>query len=135
MPKKTTKVKIVKKAKLFIVPVPKPEAPNAIENIVGALASLQCSEGWAILVKILNDNIAYLERAILDKVDPLSKAPLTDIEVELLRTKRNLNIELRDTPSNYSKLVVDTGEVPEDFDPFFHTKDEIDKANRQPREE
>lgn len=116
------------------VPIPKQEAPamDAIENIVAALASMKASQGWAIIVKILNDNIAYLEKAILDKVDPVSRKELSNEEVEILRTKRGLNIELRDTPDNYTKVVKDTGEIPTDYDPYFKTNDDIVKAGARP---
>ena len=114
------------------VQLPKVEAPSAIENVVGALASLQASTGWALIVKILNENIAYLEQAIINKIDPLSKEPLTDKEVEEARLKRSLTIDLRETPTNYSKQVKDTGEVPEEFDPYFKTNDEIRKAKSTP---
>lgn len=116
------------------VEIPKQEAPamDAVENIVASLASLQASTGWAIVVKILNDNIKYLETAILEKIDPVTKLALTDAEVEILRTRRSLNIDLRDTPANYSKVVKDTGEVPVEYDPYFKTMEEIKKAKEMP---
>lgn len=125
MPKPTKKVKVI------VAPVPKPEAPSAIDSVIGALASLEASTGWAIIVKILNDNIKYLETAILEKIDPQSKEPLTDEEVELLRIKRNINIEVRDTPKNYSAVVTTTGEVPEEFDPYFKTNDDIKQHGKK----
>ena len=114
------------------VPMPKAEAPDAAENVIGALASLQTSIGWAVIVKILNDNIKYLELAILEKIDPVTKVPLNDKQVEVLRTKRGLNIELRDTPANYSKVVKDMGGVPIEYDPYFKTNDDIIRAGRRP---
>lgn len=116
------------------VEIPKQEAPaaDATASVISALAAMQASTGWAIVAKVLNDNIKFLETAILDKVDPITKEPLTDAEVEILRTKRNLNIDLRDTPANYSKVVKEAGSVPPDYDPFFKTKEEIDKAKNAP---
>ena len=115
------------------VELPKPEAPSAVDTVVGALMSLQASTGWAILVKILQENISYLEGAILNKIDPDTKEPLTDAEVEVLRTKRNLNIDLMNTPAKYTQTIKDTGEVPEDFDPYFKTKSDMDRANMTPK--
>jgi len=123
MAKKSKKIK-----RIMTVKLPKPEAPSAVENVVGSLASLQASTGWALIVKILNDNISYLEQAIINKIDPLSKEPLTEKEVEEARLKRSLSIDLRETPANYSKQVKDTGEVPEEFDPYFKTMSEVLKA-------
>ena len=116
------------------VEVPKKEAPalDAVEDIIASLASMQASTGWAIMVKVLNDNIKYLEIAILEKIDPTTKMNLTDAEVEILRTKRSLNIDLRDTPANYSKVIKDTGEVPVEYDPYFKTMAEIKKAKEAP---
>lgn len=130
MAKKIAKTK-KKIGKVIVAQVPKPEA-SAVDNVIGALTSLQATQGWAIVVKILNDNIAYLEKAIIDKTDPDTKAPLTNDEVEILRIKRSLNIDLRETPKNYAKVVSDTGEVPEEFDPYFKTNDEIIKARMRP---
>lgn len=127
MPKKIKKIENV-----MTVELPKPEVPSAVDSVIGALMSLQASQGWAIIVKILNDNIIYLEKTILEKIDPVSKELLSDAEVELLRTKRALNIELRDTPANYSKVVKDIGEVSEDYDPYYKTNDEIIRAKNSP---
>lgn len=122
-----------KTTKVMTVEIPKQEAPavDAIENIIASLASMQATTGWAIMVKILNDNIKFLETAILEKVDPITKTPLTDAQVEELRIKRGLNIELRDTPQNYSKVVKDTGETPVEYDPYFKTQKEIENSKKQ----
>lgn len=136
MPRKTTTKKTAKPKKVkpigevMTVPVAKPEVPTALKNVIGALASMTASPGWALVVKIINDNINYLEKAILEKIDPVSKESLTDAEVEILRIKRSLNIDLRDTPANYSKIVRDAGEVPTEYDPYFKTNDEIKKAKQ-----
>jgi exosome complex RNA-binding protein Rrp4 len=119
-----------KRIKIMTVPMEKPQAPSAVDMVIGALASLQASQGWAIIVKILNENIAYLEKAILEKIDPETKQSLNDAEVEILRTKRNLNIELRETPTNYSKVVQTSGEIPTEYDPYFKTNNDIIKAGK-----
>jgi len=128
MPKKIKKTK-----KVMTVEVPKKETPalDDTKGVVAALASMQASTGWAIMVKILNDNIKYLETAILNGIDPITKLKLTDEEVEGARVKRNLNIELRDTPANYAKEVKRTGEIPDDDDPYFKTMAEIKKAEKE----
>ena len=134
MPKKTNpkKKKVVKK--VMTVEIPKQEAPalDDTQNIIAALASMQASAGWAIMVRILNDNIKFLETAILDKVDPKTKRVLSDEDVEMARIKRSLNIEVRDTPQNYGKVVQDMGQEPIDYDPYYKTNDEIKKARQAP---
>lgn len=116
------------------VEIPKQEAPEIgnTENVIASLASMQASTGWAIMVKILNDNIKFLESAILEKIDPHTKVRLTDEEVEILRIKRSLNIDLRDTPQNYSRIIKEVGAEPIDYDPYFKTNDEIKKAKQSP---
>ena len=114
------------------VPLAEPIVPTSVETVIGALASLQASTGWAIVVKVLNDNIKYLETAILEKIDPETKVALSDAEIEVLRTKRGLNIDLRETPANYTKVVKDTGEIPTEYDPYFKTNSDIIKAGRAP---
>ncbi len=120
--------------RVMTVEIPKQEAPEIgnTENVIASLASMQASTGWAIMVKILNDNIKFLESAILEKIDPHTKVRLTDEEVEILRIKRSLNIDLRDTPQNYSRIIKEVGAEPIDYDPYFKTNDEIKKAKQSP---
>ncbi len=120
-----------KNKKVMTVDLPKPEVPTSAETIIGALLSLEASTGWAILVKIIKENIAYLEELILNKVDPINQLEITDEEVEILRIKRNLNIELLNTPENYrKKLIEEEEDASVEFDPYFKTSEEIKKSER-----
>jgi hypothetical protein len=131
--KKTKSKSESRRMNVMTVPMPKAQVPNNGESVIAALAALQASTGWAIVKKILDDNIVYLERAIIEKTDPLTKEALTDKEVEEARYKRNITIELRDTPANYLKQVSETGIEPENFDPYFKTKQEIDATRPKER--
>lgn len=130
-----SKTKITKKNKVITVPIPKPEAPTEVDRVVAALKVLVVSEGWQIIRRILDENIKYLEQAILEKVDPLTKEELTDAEVESLRYKRSLNIELKETPNNYIKVVQKTEKEPEDYDPFYKAAKEMRKSEGLPSRE
>lgn len=140
--KKTTKQAVKKprakrkpkKAPVMTVELPKEEAPTAVENVKTALDALTVSPGWQIIRKILDDNIKYLEIAILDKIDPKTKTPIKDDEMEMLRIKRSLNIEVRDIPQTYKKHLDDTGVVPREFDPYFKTRNDIIEADRKERQ-
>ncbi len=123
--KKETKIKGIE---VLTVPIAQPQLQTETQSVVAALKSMAATEGWAIMVKILNDNIKYLETAILEKIDPITKEPLSEAEIEICRIKRLLNIELRDTPQNYSETVKELGSLPVDYDPYYKTKDEIDKV-------
>lgn len=117
------------KKEVMIAPVPKAEAPTGVQAEVASLKVLEVSEGWLVVRHILDENIKYLELAILDKIDPITKQVLTDEEVEKLRDKRNLNVELRDLPGKYSKVLEDTGEIPKNFDPYYSVE-ELIKARK-----
>lgn len=124
MKKQPTKKK--KEVKVMTVPMPKPNnKPSAVADIIGAMASLQASQGWAIIVKILDDNIAYLDKSIIEKADPATHATLSDEEVDVLRMKRSLNVDVRDTPANYTEVVKAEDTAPEEFDPYFKTNKQI----------
>jgi len=127
--KKETKIKGIE---VLTVPIAQPQLQTEAQSVIAALKSMAATEGWAIIVKILNDNIKYLEKAILEKIDPETKEPLSEAEVEICRIKRLLNIELRDTPQNYSEIVKEIGNLPENYDPYYKTKEEIDKARFAP---
>jgi hypothetical protein len=125
-----------KKIKVMTVPMPKQESkPKAVETIIMAMASLQASQGWAIIVGILEDNIAYLDKCIIDKVDPLTQISLSDSDVELLRVKRLLNIEVKDTPKNYTEAIEAENAEPEEFDPYFKTNKHITDYNKRANED
>lgn len=127
MPKKVIK----KPVKIMTVPVARHNPKPASEDVVASLLSLEASPGWAIVLGILNDNIAYLEKCIIEKRDPISKEILKDDEIELLRIKRSLNIDLRDTPKNYSEFVQKTTETAEEFDPYYKTNQQIIEDNKR----
>jgi len=123
MVKAKKKVKKVKEIKVMTVEVEKSQVSDDTTERVSALNSLVASRGWTIIVEVLKTNIAYLEMAILEKKDPVSKIELSDEEVEKLRYKRNLNIELMNTPQNYSKVLVEIEKTPENFDPYWNMDD------------
>jgi hypothetical protein len=127
---KKTKEKTKKRLPTMTVEMPKPTKPDAVANVTLALESLEASVGWGIVRTILDENIQYLEKCILDKIDPVTKEIISDEEAENCRYKRTLNIELRDTPKNYKAQVEKDGFVPKTFDPYFKTKDEIDIQKR-----
>lgn len=110
----------------MIAPVAEHGAPDQSAFQIAALATLTSSEGWALVVKIMNENIEYLEKGILTKVDPATGIALTDQEIEILRIKRSLNIDLRDFPKNYQSQLIDGQAEPENYDPYFKSKEEID---------
>ncbi len=125
-----TAKKAAKKAKTkkaMTVELPPAPVQTEAQEVIAALVSMQATQGWAIVTRILNENIRYLEAAILDKKDPVTGDPIGDAEVETLRTKRALNIELLNTPKKYAGIIEEKGEVPENFDPYFQSREEMDR--------
>lgn len=116
-----------KKGSVYIAELPKTQIPTDIAHIKASLLAMQVSEGWQIMLKIFADNIKYLETSILEKIDPVTKIILTDDDIEKLRNKRNLMIEVRDTPENYVKTLEKDDKEMKNYDPYFQTKEEMDK--------
>jgi len=58
----------------------------------------------------------------------VTQQTLSETEIDMARIKRNLNIELKNTPEKYRKVVEDTGTKEETYDPYYQTKNEIDLA-------
>ena len=129
MPKKIVK-KVNKKLRTVEVPQPTYNGKQKADSAIASLESLQASSGWAIIVGILKDNIAYLEKCIIDKKDPVSNEFLDGEEIELARTKRSLNNDLLNTPKNYIEELNKAEAVPEDFDPYYKTNQEIERDKR-----
>lgn len=131
MKKAKKPVKKTAKKKEVVSPNLKQELPPVgAEAVIIALKSLMASSGWAEIKRILNENIKYIEACILDRRDPLTRDDIQEADIEILRLKRSLNIDLRDTPENYLKLLEEEGEVPENYDPYFKTVDEIKSRNK-----
>lgn len=93
---------------------------------VAALRSLQVSVGWGILLGTLKDNQDYLERAILDGIDPITKERLEPKEQDEARNKRGLLIELMQTPEKLIAAIENAeGSEAIDFDPYAKEASEL----------
>lgn len=124
MKKKTTK-----KIRTVSIELEKAKTPIAVESIKASLDSLEASTGWGIIRNILDENIKFLEECILTGVDPITKTELDSKAIEEARIKRSLNIEVRDTPKNYRAKIDTEGATPKNFDPFYMTREEINRDN------
>lgn len=114
----------------MIAQIEKPNAPTNATDEVLALQSLEASMGWAVMVRILKENITYLEQLILNKVDPLTNIILSEIDVDKLRYKREISKEFLDTPKNYIKMLTPKEEIETtDPDPYYKNANEILKDN------
>lgn len=116
------------------VQLEKQEAPRKPAEIISALESLKATRGWGLIEKIFTENIQYVERAILDKKDPDTKMELSDEEIEVLRIKRSLNIDVLNTIDNYIKAVTINNIEPKNYDPYYDTMDEINEIEKELRE-
>jgi hypothetical protein len=125
------KKKVIRKKKIMIIEAPKAIAPTQKEAEIMALKSLVNQEGWQILVRIMEENISVLDFAILNKLNPETREPLTNEEVDKARDKRMLNIELKDLPNNYLKaLLEEDRDTTPDLDPFWNNADAMRKAEQ-----
>lgn len=119
----------IKKKIVMVAQVPKTEAPTEPDGQILALQALQVSPGWQIVRKVLSDNIMFLEDGILNRRDPKTMEAITDEQVQQFRVRRNILVELRDTPEHYIKMLT-SPEVPadDDNDPYFRSFKEMEAA-------
>lgn len=118
--KKTTTKKTVKKQvtmhKVFDLDVRTQAQAN---ELIAHLEVMRATAGWLILKQIIESNMAVLERAILLKVDPVENKPITEVQADELRYKRNYLEELAEKPERLiAQFKKQTGiEVPT-YDPY-----------------
>lgn len=91
---------------------------------IGALKELQMSIGWNMLLEVLEDNKAFLEKAILDRKDPQTGDKLSNKEIDDARHKRLLTIELIKTPQKLIRLIERSKAIEiKNFDPYESQED------------
>jgi hypothetical protein len=97
------------------------KAPQSEQNeVVLTMKDLQVSAGWQMIVNNFNANIKYLESQILEKVDA-EGVPISEEDVDTLRNKREIMLDLINTPDTFIRLAQQSPEVHyEQFDPY-HT--------------
>lgn len=116
-----------RKAKKIVVPpqnnVPQIDMETAsVATKIAALMSLQNSEGWALILQVMNDNKAYLEQLIIEAFDKETGNDLTPQQQDGCRYKLKLIKELIDTPNNLIKILETSSDEKMDFDPYAHSK-------------
>lgn len=118
-------------SKIDVKSVDTPATPtkSSLAEQISALTSLQASVGWAMIVQVLQTNKAYLERMILDRIDPESEEELSESEVDKVRYKRELTIDLLETPMNLIRYIEEMSEGDQlvDYDPYQKAEELIKK--------
>ena len=122
MPTKKQKSKKVAVKKVMILESAQKMPRNSAEE-VAALQFMQSTPGWKIVERILNENIQYLNDSIVAKKDIESGESLTEEECDDARKKRELSIELRDTPKTYIEKISQTIERDRGYDPYDRAED------------
>lgn len=97
---------------------------------VNALADLQASAGWEVLLANLSNNLHITEKVILEK-QSIDGETITDAEVDLLRERRQVLIGLIDSPSVLSAMLTEDNHEPEgvNYDPYPTPEDESDEES------
>ena len=124
MPRKKLEKSIIIKQRRSKVPVDP-------ERIVLALNAMVPTEGWGIMLRIIDSNVAILEEAIISKTSPVTGVVLDELGCDRLRDKLGFHKELGDTPESYSKLLKKESIEPEDFDPFYKSAQEFIAERRK----
>lgn len=118
-----------KPVRFMTVELPPEPMPESNEAIVAALTALQLTPGWQYVRKVFETNIDYLTRAILTKTDPASGKSLTDAEIDEIRFKREVTIEVAATPTRIIKDLAPSPEYVDARDPYLTA--EQDEARRR----
>lgn len=107
------------KKKILVAPLPKTPISGSSAGKINALVALQNTEGWQIVRTTIMENVKYLERAILEGRDPMTSVALQSDEIESLRSKRAINIEVMETPNTIIERLTTFDMSPENYDPYF----------------
>lgn len=115
--KKTTKKKITKKVTEFDLDI---KSKEQAAELVACMMQLQVSSGWLLLKQIMLGNVAFLEAAIIDRVNPEDKSKLSEEALDEARQKRAIMLEMIGKPETLiEKFKVHSGvEIPE-YDPYY----------------
>jgi len=111
--------------KTIIIKAPKPKSfdlsftkPNENMKILAAIQTLQANAGWHFLTQVFQENIKFLERQIITKIDPETGKELTDAQIDLLRFKHAYLTELLNKPEQFIKQLSRTDQAENDLDPY-----------------
>lgn len=95
------------------------------ERVVAAMDALQVSEGWQMIVQNFDANIKYIENLILEKTDQEGNL-LEEDQVDNLRNKREIMLDLIKTPQNFISMAKTQGVAAiEDLDPYYNDAKEM----------
>ena len=119
-----------KPARVMVVKIPVPPVPTDPVGKIAALESMLLTQGWQIIEQVFAENIAFLDRAILDKQDPTTREDLTDEQVDDLRKTRKLNMEVKDTPHRIISSLRVNDDADERDDPY-ETADDVRQARER----
>lgn len=109
-----------------------PATPKKLSSAeqISALTVLQTSIGWAMLIEQLEFNKQYLEKAILERIDPYTGETMKEEDVDDARRKRKLIIELMETPQKLKRHIEKSeGSEPVNFDPYESDPAALSKQN------
>ncbi len=82
------------------------------------LKNLSESNGWKIMVQVLEANIAYIDEQIISKQEPESGKLLTEDEVDHLRKVRKLQQEVINKPEELQRLLQREEPAEDTLDPY-----------------
>lgn len=125
------KKKITIKKSPARVKKPKETTEEKAMRMAQDLASLVYHPGWAVLKEINENNIDFLDQQIIKKMDQNGK-PLTEMQCDELRVKRDYLEELLETPLNFINKLKKDGQIADDFDPYFKTMSEMKRSALNP---
>lgn len=107
----------------MVVELARAPVPTEAAAIVAALKAMRLSAGWQIVERDLDENIAYLTRAVIEKADPISGAEIDDAEADRLRYRLRLCQTVKDTPDRIIRQLSVPDEEEARDDPYATAED------------
>lgn len=103
---------------------------DSIEMQARALQEMSLTQGWGIMVKMMQKNIDFLAECIISKEQHGEK--LDDLQVDRLRDKHSFLKELMNMPHKFAEKLLQKAPDEEEFDPYYkEAKDLINDRKRK----
>jgi len=120
----------MKRIEVMTVATPAIDMDNN-DQVIASLMVLKASQGWAVMIEVLNANLKYLENLILTKTDEITGAGVSEHQIEEARLKRSLTLDFLNTPEMIIKNLKMKDGVEEEYDPYYNLEDIANAKNRR----
>lgn len=96
------------------------------QDAIASFTNLLNSDGWRLVVEILDGNIEVLREQLESGVEGETKA-----DVDRIRDKLRLSVEMRNTPQDMIQKLESPASEPDNPDPFDTLEDVQDRKKEE----